>query len=171
MMKKTIITLAIAIATFFGASQANAQKFAYIDFQELMLVMPEYKKAQGSMDSFMMDLRKEIDKMQSELEKKYMDYQAKEATMSAAIKELRQKEIRDMQSRIQEFQESAQDESRKKQEELMKPIIEKAKNAISAVAKEAGYTYVFDSSPGTPLLYKPEGDNIFVAVKKKMGIQ
>ncbi|KAB2840859.1 MAG: OmpH family outer membrane protein, partial [Melioribacteraceae bacterium] len=42
------------------------------------------------------------------------------------------------------------------QQELLKPIIEKAKSTISTVAKEGGYTYVFDSSPGTPLLYKPD---------------
>jgi outer membrane protein len=90
--------------------------------------------------------------------------------MADAIKDLKQKELRDMQSRIQEFQESAQENVRKKETELLKPIIEKAKTTIAATAKEGGYTYVFDSSPGTPLLYKPEGDNLMGAVKKKLGI-
>ena len=52
----------------------------------------------------------------------------------------------------------------------MKPIIEKAKNAITVVAKENGYGYVFDASQGSPLLVKPEGDNLMSAVKKKLGI-
>jgi outer membrane protein len=59
---------------------------------------------------------------------------------------------------------------RKKEQELLKPIIEKAKKAISDVAKESGYAYVLDSSPGSPLLVKPEGDNIMNLVKKKLGI-
>jgi outer membrane protein len=90
--------------------------------------------------------------------------------MSEAIKDLREKELRDMQSRIQEFQENAQENARNKEQELLKPIIEKAKTTISTVAKEGGYSYVFDSSPGTPLLHKPDGDNIMGAVKKKLGI-
>ncbi|MES2690472.1 MAG: OmpH family outer membrane protein [Bacteroidota bacterium] len=169
-MKKTIITLAIAIATFFGASQAKAQKFAYIDFQELMQMMPEYKKATTDMEAFSKTLQDELKKMSEEFEKKYTDFQKQAATMSEAIKGLREKELRDMQGRIQDFQESAQDDARKKEAELLKPIIEKAKTTIGTVAKEGGYAYVFDSSPGTPLLYKPEGDNIMAAVKKKLGI-
>jgi outer membrane protein len=75
-----------------------------------------------------------------------------------------------MQTRIQDFQEKAQEDVRKKETELLKPIIEKAKSTIATVAKESGYSYVLDSSPGTPLLYKPDGDNIMPAVKKKLGI-
>jgi outer membrane protein len=90
--------------------------------------------------------------------------------MPEAIKELKQKELRDMQMRIQEFQETAQEKIRDKETELLKPIIEKAKKAIADVAKENGYSYIFDSSPGTPLLYKPEGDDVMKLVMKKLGI-
>lgn len=170
-MKKTIITLAIAVATFFGGNMANAQnKFAYIDFQELMQLMPEYKKASTDMEAYGKTLQDELKKMSEEFDTKLAKYQKEQATMSDAIKDLREKELRDMQSRIQEFQESAQENARKKEQEYLKPIIEKAKSTIAAVAKEGGYGYVFDSSPGTPLLYKPEGDNIMAQVKKKLGI-
>lgn len=170
-MKKTILTLAVVIASFFGATQANAQnKFAYIDFQELMQIMPEYKKASAYLEAYGDTLEGVLSKMNSELEKKYADYQKNGANMSEIIRSSREQEIRDLQGRIQVFQETANSDARKKQEELLKPIIEKAKNAIASVAKENGYTYVFDSSPGTPLLYKPDGDNIMGAVKKKLGI-
>ncbi|MCU0423051.1 MAG: OmpH family outer membrane protein [Bacteroidia bacterium] len=170
-MKKTIITLAFAIATLFGAGSLNAQnKFAYIDFQELMQSMPEYKKANTYMEAYGDTLQGIMVKMEEEYQKKINDYQ-KNPNMSEAIRNLKEKEIRDLQSRIQDFQETAQTDARKKQEELLKPIIEKAKNAIASVAKENGYTYVFDSSPGSNILYKPDGDNIMAAVKKKMGIQ
>jgi outer membrane protein len=170
-MKKTIITLAIAIATFFGATQANAQnKFAYIDFQELMRLMPEYKKATTDMEAFSKTLQDELKKMSDEFETKLATYQKNQAMMTDVIKETKESELRDMQNRIQGFQENAQEKAREKEQELLKPIIEKAKTTISTLAKEGGYTYVFDSSPGTPLLYKPDGDNIMGAVKKKMGI-
>lgn len=170
MIKKTIIALALAVATFFGASEVKAQKFAYIDFQELMKLMPEYKRANTVMEAFNDTLRTEQERLYAEYEKAVKWYQKNGAGLSEAIKSVKEGEIRDMESRIRAFQESAQDEMRNKETELLKPIIEKAKAAIASVAKEGGYTYVFDSSPGTPLLYKPDGDNIMAAVKKKMNI-
>lgn len=170
-MKNTVkIILGLALMMCLGMGTAKAQKFAYIDFQELMQLMPEYKKANTDMEAFGKTLQEQLKTMNEELEKKYADYQKNEPKMADAIKDLKQKELRDMQTRMQEFQESAQENMRKKESELLKPIIEKAKTTIGTVAKEGGYTYVFDSSPGTPLLYKPEGDNIMGAVKKKLGI-
>jgi outer membrane protein len=167
MMNKMILACALLCMGVLGA---HAQKFGYIEFQDLMTQMPEYKKANSDMEVFGKTLQDELKKMSAELEKKYDDYQKNEAKMADAIKELKQKELRDMQTRIQEFQESAQENVRKKEQELLKPIVEKAKTAIGQVAKENGYSYVFDSSPGTPILYKPEGDNMMGAVKKKLGI-
>ena len=92
-----------------------------------------------------------------------------EKTLPDAIKEVKQKELQDMQGRIQEFQQSAQENIRKRESELLKPIIEKAKTAIAAVAKEGAYSYVFDSS-AAGFLYKPDGDNMLAKVKTKLGI-
>lgn len=171
-MRKIAHKLIIAFAFLaLGIAGANAQqKFAYIEFQDLMTQMPEYKKANADMESYGKTLQDQLKSMNEELEKKYSDYQKNQTKMVDAIKELKEKDLRDMQSRIQEFQETAQESVRKKESELLKPIVEKAKTAISQVAKENGYGYVFDSSQGSPLLYKPEGDNLMPLVKKKLGI-
>lgn len=170
---KKITTLAVILllgAAVITPQQANAQKFGYVEFQELIQSMPEYKKSSGEMEAYGKQLQEEMRRMNTELESKYADYEKAKATMNATVREYKEKEIRDMQTRLQEFQEHAQEEVRKKEAELLKPIIEKAKTAISDVAKARGVTYVFDSSPGTPLLYKPDGDNLMEDVKKKLGI-
>jgi outer membrane protein len=89
--------------------------------------------------------------------------------MPEAIRNVKQQELQDMQTRIQDFQQSAQENIRKKEAELLKPIIEKAKGAIAQVAKEGGYSYIMDSSVAG-FLYKPDGDNVLAQVKKKLGI-
>ncbi len=172
-MKKTIFNITLAAFTlvclgFTGVKAQQAHKLGYIDFQDLMQQMPEYKKANMDMESYGKQLEDELKKMNSEFEKKYEDYQKNGPKMIEAVKEAKEKEIRDMQSRVQEFQQSAQQNVRKKEEELLKPIIEKAKKAIGEVAKENNFYYVFDSSPGSPLLYKPEGENVLSLVKKKL---
>lgn len=170
-MNKTINTIILAVALMIGAYEVQAQqKFAYIEFQDLLTQMPEYKKANSDMEAYGKTLQDQLKSMSEELDRKYNDYQKNESKMAEAIKELKQKELRDMQSRIQEFQETAQESVRKKESDLLKPIIEKAKTAISTVAKESGYSYVFDASQGSPIIYKPEADNLMGAVKKKLGI-
>ena len=156
-MLRSLVAL-FAILVLAGSS-AQAQKIGYVDLQELMQLMPEYKKANSDMEAFGKSLEDELKKMSDEFQKKVADYQKIEKTLSEPIKDVKQKELQDMQTRIQDFQQSAQENIRKKEAELLKPIIEKAKTSIAAVAKEGGYSYVFDSSVAG-LLYKPDGDNV-----------
>ena len=59
-----------------------------------------------------------------------------------------------------------------KREALLAPILEQVKTAIDAVAKENGYTYIFDGSPGVGvILYADESTNVTALVKTKLGIQ
>jgi outer membrane protein len=166
MLKSMVALFAVLIL---AGSSANAQKFGYVDLQELMQLMPEYKKANTDMEAFGKSLEDELKKLSDEFQKKVADYQKVEKTLNEAIRDLKQKELQDMQSRIQEFQQAAQENIRKKEADLLKPIIEKAKTAISQVAKEGSYSYIFDSSVAG-FLYKPEGDNVLGSVKKKLGI-
>ncbi len=152
-----------------AGSTANAQKIGYVDLQELMQLMPEYKKANTDMEAFGKSLEDELKKMSDEFQKKVADFQKGEKTMPEAIRNVKQQELQDMQTRIQDFQQSAQENIRKKEAELLKPIIEKAKGAIAQVAKEGGYSYIMDSSVAG-FLYKPDGDNVLAQVKKKLGI-
>lgn len=167
-MLKSLVAL-FAVLVLAGSS-ANAQKLGYVDLQELMQLMPEYKKANTDMEAYGKTLEDELKIMSDEFQKKVAEYQKNEKTMNEAIKDVKQKELQDMQNRIQEFQQSAQENIRKKEAELLKPIIEKAKTAIGQVAKENGYSYIFDSS-AAGFLYKPDGDNVMAKVKLKLGIQ
>lgn len=169
-MKNILRSLVALFAVMLLAgSSAKAQKIGYVDLQELMQLMPDYKKANTDMEAFGKSLEDELKKMSDEFQKKVADYQKNEKTLPDAIKEVKQKELQDMQGRIQEFQQSAQENIRKRESELLKPIIEKAKTAIAAVAKEGAYSYVFDSS-AAGFLYKPDGDNMLAKVKTKLGI-
>ena len=51
---------------------------------------------------------------------------------------------------------------------LLTPIIDRAKEAIRDVAKENGYTYIFDSAVGVTLY--EGGDDVLPLVKKKLGL-
>jgi len=166
-MKKVLgITM---ISLMLAASSVNAQKIGHINSQELLLAMPERAQAEKDVQAYAKQLESQLTAMSEEYKTKVADYQSKEATMTETIKKTKVKEITDLETRIKEFQETAQTDLQNKEGELLKPLIEKAKKAIEDVGKENGYTYVLDASQGT-LLVKPDGSDIMPLVKKKMGI-
>ena len=55
------------------------------------------------------------------------------------------------------------------EQEKLAALSKKVKDAVDSVAKENGYTYIFDSGTGV-MLYMPEGDDVSNLVKKKLGI-
>ncbi|MDR0368233.1 MAG: OmpH family outer membrane protein, partial [Bacteroidales bacterium] len=133
-------------------------------------IMPGIDTAQQAIQDYAKQLEDEMKAMYSEYEKKALDFQNTQATMSQSLQQTKMKELQDLEARIRTFEEQAQTELQSKQEELLRPIVDKAKAAIAEVAKENGYTYVFDSGMGV-LLYSDESDNIMELVKKKIGIK
>lgn len=166
-MKNTIIVaLGVLLAT---SVSAQTQKFGHIDSDELLELMPEKSKAEKEMEAFAKEFQAALEAMAKEYEGKVADYQSKEKDMTALVKQTKVKEITDLERRIQEFQGQAQNEIQKKEQELLAPIIEKARKAIDEVATDKGYTYVFDNSSGV-LLFAKDSENIMAEVKAKLGL-
>jgi outer membrane protein len=169
-MKKIVVMLALGLMIGTVSFAQQAQKLAYIDSKALLGEMPEIKKANTDIEAFAKQYRDQMESMEKEGQKKVQEYQAGEKTMSDAVKTVKQKELQDLQNRIQSFQQTAEEKVGAKQQELYKPILDKANKAINDVAKEKGYSYVFDLSTGS-LLYANETDNILTLVKAKLGIK
>jgi outer membrane protein len=108
--------------------------------------------------------------MYTEYQTKLADYQANASSMSDIIRQTKERELADMEVRIQDFQQQADTDYKNMQMKLVEPLLTKAKKAIEDVARENGYTYIFDSYGGT-LLFFEKGDNILPLVKNKLGIQ
>lgn len=166
-MKKLASLLAVLFLACSSATQA--QKMAHISLDSLLSVMPESKKAKEESQEYYKQLEGQIAAMQSELQRKYQEYQENQTKYTDLIKQTKEKELQDLNQRIQDFQQSAQMDIQKKNDELTRPVYDKAKKAIDQVAKDNGYKYVFDTSAGM-VLYSEPGDDILSLVIKKLGI-
>ena len=169
-MKKAI-KLTLAVVLVMGSTSLFAQKFGRINTQGIIMAMPETKTMQENMDTFAKELSDNIETMNVEFNTKLQDFQKNYNTFSDAIKEVKEKELNDMQTRTREFQERAQQDYQKKQNELLAPIIDKAKSAIDKVAAAGGFLVVFDTATGS-LAYFDEATltDVAPAVKKELGI-
>lgn len=166
-MKKLIFACCLAVSSFVATAQ---QKIGYISSDELLVSMPEAKKADADISAYAKTFQDQLQAMQKELETKYKAYEAEAKTMSEAMKLVKEKELQDLQNRIMSTQQSAEEKISAKKQELLKPIMEKADKAIQAVAKEKGYTYIFDTSVAG-MVYATPDDNIIALVKAKLGIK
>jgi len=152
-----------------GFSQVNA-KLGYIDSNELLEMMPGKDSIQTVLKNYGKTLETQLQTMYAEYQSKVQDYQTNSTTMSDIIRQTKEKELADLETRIQTFQQQADTDLQEKQVTLLQPLLDKAKNAITAVAKENGYTYIFDVGTGAFLFYE-KGDNIMPLVKTKLGLK
>ena len=166
-MKKTLLIICLGIATLFAAEAQN--KLGYINSNELLSIMPESTEMQTELQSYAKGLESSLAAMQAEGEKKLADYQQNEATMSELVKQDKIRELESIQQRILEFQQNAQESLAAKEQELITPILDKARKAIEDVAKEENFTYIFDASTGN-ILYAEKSENILPLVKAKLGL-
>jgi outer membrane protein len=166
-MKKITKTIAFILIGLAINTVAVAQKVAHIQLDSLITLMPESKKALDMAQEYGKQLEKEITAMQTEFQTKLTDYQTNQASYSDLVRKSKEEDLQGLQQRIEAFREQASQDYQKKYNELSKPIYEKAKKGIEAVAKENSYKYVLDTSTGL-VLYSEASDDILPIVKKKL---
>lgn len=141
-MKKIFV---IAIASLMALS-ASAQKIGRVNFNELVMLMPEMDAARETIAASQKEAEETYAAMVEEYQGKVNQYQQKNASWTAAIKESKEKELYDIQTRIQEFQQNISQELQQQQSQLMAPINEKASNAVKDIAKAKGIDVLLDAS-------------------------
>lgn len=170
---RKLITLCIASALLVSIAQTtNAQtlKFGHINSQELLKAMPERDSAEVKINRFGQTIQNQLEELQVEFNKKYQDYLQKRDSFTPSIKEMKEKELTEMQQRAQEFQQVAEQDYQRVQAETMKPVIEKADAAIKKVGQDNGFIYIFDTSTGTVVYKSDKSIDILPLVKKELGI-
>ena len=163
-MKKILL---LSLTFLISISSFSQNKFGYIDSQELLLLMPERKTAEEEVQTFAKSLESQLQAMTAEYQQSVQEFQANEATYTDLVKQDKVTEITGLEQRIQSFQQNAQQALQSKEQELLEPILKKARQAIEDVANEGEYTYIFDKSVGS-ILYVKESENILDKVKKKL---
>ena len=86
------------------------------------------------------------------------------------MKEIRREELVKLYTRLQSYDQEAQEKSQQYAQSKIAPVRTKALDAIKAVAKEKGYTYVIDDASNV-LLVMPPADDLLPFVKTKLGIK
>lgn len=172
-MRHFLSVITFSLLLFVGASaSAQTMKFGHIDFQGLIQSMPEREVAQKAMAKMQTDLESQLSVMQKEYQTKGQDYVAlvKQGNVTDAIRQAKEADIQSLQDRISTFQQTAQENLQKEESKQFQPIVEKARKAISDVAKEQGMLYVFEVN--SVLYYNAtQSTDLMPLVKTKLGLK
>ncbi|MEY4383990.1 MAG: hypothetical protein RI995_1532 [Bacteroidota bacterium] len=172
---KNKFLLAIGLVFGLATMPLKAQvKIGFINADYILSQMPEAKQVEE-------DLKNTQKQYETLYQSKVKDFQDKlavfeklPATTSDVIKQDKEKELQNLQTSIQEFQQNSQTSLQKKQAQLLQPLLKKIEETMHAVAEANAFTYVFnyDAGMGTApiLLHYPADANMSDLVLKKMGI-
>jgi outer membrane protein len=159
--------LLIAIITL-GFKTVQAQtKVGHISTDLLISLMPETKALNTELEKLSKTYENELKAEQAKLEAKIKKYQAEVASQTDEVNQQRGAEVEKDRQSLYQASQIAQQDIAKKRDEKLKPILEKAKKAIDAIADEQGFTYVLEAST----LIVANGTDLLSDVKAKLGIQ
>jgi outer membrane protein len=142
-------------------------KIGYTNVQYLLAASPQTKVIKSQLETASKQYERVIQEKMAELDEKFNAYQKNEATMMEAIKQDKQTELRSLETSIRSLQEKAGEELKQKENDLVKPELDKIYAAINDVAKENNYTFVLNSDQ--VVLYAATGTEVTSLVLKKLG--
>lgn len=164
---KRVLFLGMMFMALASAGSLNAQtKIAYVSLDEVVQLMPEYKKAMSEMAQFDSALQINYAETVRELNRQDSIFKADSTKWSNAIRTANREKMKKLLVDLQGFEGSYQQQMQQKQEELMTPVAQKANGLIAEVAKASGYGYVLRKEA---LIVQPDADDLLPAIRKKLG--
>ena len=167
-MKKLILC---AICAICGFTAANAQgKFGHVNTQEIIQAMPEFTKAQNEIKALQEQYEADLKSMNDEFQKKLEDYQKNGSTLPDNIKQRREQELQDMDTKIRQSYQDNQQALQKASSEKMQAIQAKVLDAIKAVGQAGSFTYIAEMG-SLPYISTTLSTDVTAQVKAKLGLK
>jgi outer membrane protein len=154
-VNRTVVILIIAALCLTPMLRAQSQKIGYVNSAKIFQELPAAQEAEKRIDAIGKPYRDTLEAMQTELQSRYDEYQKKEGLMTDAAKKTEQQKLVEMQNKMQQYRVDkfgTDGELAKRTEQVLNPIREKIKAAISAVAKDQKYGFVFDKTDQIQIL-------------------
>ena len=168
---KKILVLLLLMAPLSMFAQASAQKFGYVDVNAIIVLMPEYAKAQNDLKVLGEQYNKEYEGLRTEFEKKSLEFEQLQDSLPENLLKRRQEELQELYMRLQQYERETYQYMQQEQQAKFAEVAQVLNEAIQAVGTEGGYVCVFDISNGTmPFINTVLCEDVNNKVKAKLGI-
>ena len=154
------------------ASIAEAQKFAYIDSDYVLLHMPEYSDAQKELNQMAIDWQVEVETKLQSVERMELSYRAERILLTAEMRAKREGEITTKRQEARALQREkfgVEGELFQRRQELIQPVQDLVFEELKDIASGSGYMVIFDKSNQSNMLYSNPKYDISDRLIKALG--
>ncbi len=175
MKKILVVCVAFAASLIFSTNTQAQVKIGVFDENDVLSLYPGLS---AKVDSLMNRFVK--DSLQPQYEVTLADYQYKDSllkvdsakgTLSPSIKKVRTDEVLKLRGILVNWQQTQQQIYQQKQQEFLRPTLEKVFNAFQEIVAEQKYTWVLKQDAVHPYFQPSLADNLTIKVAKKLGLK
>ena len=165
-----ILIIALAFILPLSVLKAQNHKFGHINTSAVVVLMPEYKKAEDSLRRRQEYYANQEKTLTVELQTKYSELMEDQQNKSidSLILQSRYAQLQSMQANLEQFQQGASDKIRKLNEDLINAVVNKLNEVVKQIAIELDLTYVFDIGQRNPLYASEKSIDLLPMVKEKL---
>ncbi len=165
----TAAVLLFSVAPVLGQDGPPAgTTFVYLNSADIIQSTPGSVEAQRTFEREIADMRTELQTQATAVDSLLRDYQRQEALLSPQAKEQKQGEIRSLQSQLEQRRVEMETQAGQRQQDLLRPILERVSGVIESIRAEREYAMVFDISTEGVVAADPSLD-ITDLVKTRLG--
>lgn len=168
--------LLLATAAPLAAQAPGAQgaaRFGWVNSQLIIRQVPGYAAAESTLNADIGAYRAEVQRMQDQLDSMARAYDQAAVALSPSNREARQRELREMQQRLEQRYNELQNQAAERERELVAPLEERVKGVIEGIRAERNLLFIFDvGAPGNNIVAADRAlDLTAVVVQRLQGQQ
>ncbi len=176
-MQRTILSI-LAGVTFTAAAAAQTPttpssppglKIAFINSRQILQATPGYAAAESTFNRELTGYRAEIQKLQQQLDSAVNAFDQQSIALSPAAKQAKQRELQQMQERMQQRNTDIQTRMQQREQELLQPIQDRVNGIIQGIRAETNYAFIFDAdAPSSGIVAADPALNITSKVLQRL---
>ena len=169
---KNIVAALALLFVFVMPNTTQAQKFAYIDTDYVLLHLPDFAAAQQELNTYAIEWQAEIESKLDAADRLEVAYRAERVLLTKEMRQKREQEITSKRAEAKEMQKQkfgVEGELFQKRQELIEPIQQQIFEELKGIASSSGYMVIFDKSNQSNMLYTNPKYDISDRLIKKLG--
>ncbi len=167
-MKKILFISAFLLFTISVSAQL---KIGYIDSDYIKKQLTDFQDIDKKMDTYVKEWNDEIAKLEKTWKDKNDDYEKRKLLLSDQKRVEVEAELVAAEKKFLDLRQSKYGpggDFQKKQEELLKPVLDKVNKAIKKVAAENNFDFIFDRTGDIVFIYAKEEYDVTNLVLEKL---
>lgn len=167
-MKKILFLSAFLL---FSISASAQLKIGYIDSDNIKKQLSDFQDIDKRMDTYVKEWNDEIAKLEKAWKDRYDDYDKRKLLLSDQKRVEVETELQGLEKKfldLRQLKYGPGGDFQKKQEELLKPVLDKLTKAIKKVAQENNFDFIFDRTGDIVFIYAKEEYDVTNLVLEKL---